>query len=329
MRSLFKSTVLLLALSLPLATLAQSNETLTLHLNEGSLIVGQSVSNSFSLNTSLGRFDIPWEDTQKITFLNTNGSAKVDLNDESELQGIFTAKRVGVVSAFGKFFINRALIRQIDVGAHRFFGHVFSGDIPFVIPCHTLFSEQTMSPVTSLPKPIYSCTWTFWIRTTQTQLSGLLSKSQPGEILPYFWMNLSEPLDGGQPGGFYWSEHGTSGRINFRSTGAIPVNDGGWHHVAVVRDFNLKQIVFRIDNNAEAAIHNDAMLDIGSNDEPVFIGSHEGVCCFFEGELRDMRFYPMALTGIQNQQVIEGQFPPSNAFIVLFDTLVTLPSLPQ
>src|ERR1041384_6066983 len=28
------------------------------------------------------------------------------------------------------------------------------------------------------PKPIYSCTWTFWIRTTQTESSGFLPKSR-------------------------------------------------------------------------------------------------------------------------------------------------------
>jgi hypothetical protein len=326
MRFHFEPLLLALVLASPFSAIAQSNETLALQLNEGSRIVGQSVTNSFTLRTSFGRLVIPWENINRITFLNTNGLAQVNLSDGNQVQGTSVARKIGVATVFGRLFIGDPLIVQIDVGdpLHRFFGQMFTGDNPLIIPCDTLFSEQTRMPVTHLPQPIGPLTWTFWIRTTQTTTAAIVAKDIPGGPSSHdFFLGINDTSPT-VPNKLVWIE-GTSSS-DFKHHSAHDVNDGKWHHVAVVRHFAAKTVTYFIDGVSEGPATNSLMWEI-DNSQPLTVGAVlQGYP--FIGEIRDMRFYPKALTGLQIQKVIVGQLPPSNGLIVLFEDTVELPTLP-
>jgi len=148
--------------------------------------------------------------------------------------------------------------------------------------------------ITGLTSTSKSYTFAFWIKTTNSPSSAeYLFDTQSGRFV------------------IAWRGYAGSGNIEFldapgtwKDTGIArsDVNDGKWHHIALVFDNSDSTCTPYLDGTAYSKVSYTGK-DIGGL---TAIGSYYNTTSgsFFEGSLDDFRFYDIALTSQQIQSLI-------------------------
>lgn len=96
--------------------------------------------------------------------------------------------------------------------------------------------------------------------------------------------------------------------------GSTNLNDGNWHHVAVVCDdfdssgtMNVNESKLYVDGQLEViATSGSRVINTASGSTPVLGGSNHGANYSFAGSIDELRLYPTALTQAQVQAICEG-----------------------
>lgn len=266
---------------------------ITVELADGSSILGQPKFESMPLQTSFAKVSIALNLLTSISFAEDHRQVTVKFQNGDSLQGVTDLKAIQMSTIFGDVNIPVDLIVRLTLheGQDEISGKTFDGTNHIQIPGNGSFVyTKTNVRVERLPQPIRSCTWTFWMRTKQTTGAPIVSKAAP-QNRSFFYSGVNDTYPN-RPGKLTWVER--TPHIDFKWATQKDVNDGEWHHIAIIRNFTDKTIAFYVDGKAEQAGRNPSMMEV-SNDEPVLIGIDHSGQWRYEGQMRDVRFYPEAL----------------------------------
>jgi len=287
---------------------------LIVDLRDGSKLIGQTKIETLPLKTSYASLQIPIKLITSIHFGETNQTATVVTQSGDKLQGTVELKTFKLDTILGSIVVPMDQVMQISmvmVDKAGSSSKTFKDqDDTIRIPGNsTLISTRTHEHLRKLPQPIRSSTWMFWIRTTQAMSGTIISKDTVGIDPHDFYLNLNDTFPD-RPRKLTWVEGTASG--DFKWPTARDINDGEWHHVAIVRDFDRKILRFHLDGNAETSQQVSNMWEI-NNDQPLQIGQN------FRGELRDVRFMPEALGGEDIHRMMHHEALPVEGYSVDLD----------
>jgi hypothetical protein len=141
-----------------------------------------------------------------------------------------------------------------------------------------------------------------WVKPnpTQTDLSStfnrIIDKLSGFSGFPFTirYYNQSAGADAGK---VYIARYG--GGFNISSlTSSVAINDGNWHHVAMVRSSSPATITVYIDGVASGSVA-DITSGTTTNTTPLFIGHGDGNFNRFKGEIDEVRIWNIAKTPTQ------------------------------
>ncbi len=139
-----------------------------------------------------------------------------------------------------------------------------------------------------------SFTWEAWIKFTDSQpnYAGIIAKvlgTTKGvqlvlvgnKIAAEFFLNTSTPNAIGVANGLL---------------GSTELNDGHWHHVALVVDAPAANLKLYVDGEAEVNVNSPLLSANIDNSANTFIGTERTLIAFYKGSIDEVRMYNSALT---------------------------------
>ena len=140
-----------------------------------------------------------------------------------------------------------------------------------------------------------SYTVALWIKTTQQDFVGVLSKYEGGGGVAFPYAVAVNDCVSNKTGFFIYTGSGSTCDTDVYSN--TSVNDGEWHYVVGVRDgSNLHMYVDGVLENTGSISDSDY-----SNNSPITIGAYNSGDYYFSGSIDDVRIYNRALTSTDIQ----------------------------
>jgi hypothetical protein len=136
-----------------------------------------------------------------------------------------------------------------------------------------------------------SFTWEGWLNFTDSQpnYAGVLAKvsgTSSGVQLVLVGNKIAAEFFGG----------GSAVGVGNGLVGTTPLNDGRWHHVAMVLDATAKNMKLYVDGQVEATVNSPLLSSNIDNSARLFIGTERTAIAFFKGRIDEIRLYNTALT---------------------------------
>ena len=136
-----------------------------------------------------------------------------------------------------------------------------------------------------------SFTWEGWLNFTDSQpnYAGVLAKvsgTSSGVQLVLVGNKIAAEFFGG----------GSAVGVGNGLVGTTPLNDGRWHHVAMVLDATAKNMKLYVDGQVEANVNSPLLSSNIDNSARLFIGTERTAIAFFKGRIDEIRLYNTALT---------------------------------
>ena len=171
-----------------------------------------------------------------------------------------------------------------------------------------------------------SFTWEAVLRTTSSAASlAILGKNGTGDGEGEYWWRLPGPSGGVQ---YVGMNDGTGSKF---LAGTNILNDGNWHHIAVVYDTNTAQIRLYADYRLEGTLTNVLFTKTIGRPSDLYIGSFNGGGSEFDGDIDSIRVSNGALTTAQFLQTsvalapaVKSYRPGTNAVHVFPTPLIRL-----
>lgn len=294
---------------------------LLVELRDGSSIMGEPKLQDLSVQTALGKLNIPFCTIESILFKEGQTAVIIQCQNGDRLQGTIKARQIQLKTSFGDIALPVLQVVRVSAnGINGCWGRIFDGSGGISIPgSGILYDDKKKSRINSLPQPIRSCTWLFWIRTKQTSAATIISKDISGGGVKDFYLAMNDMYPPA-PSKLSWVE-GTSS-VDFKWRSAISIDDGEWHHVAIIRNFDDLTLQYCIDGKMESPGRNSLMWEV-ANEQPLTIGTAEN--SNFEGDLCDVRFYRQALKHEQIVDAMKGRFPRVDCLVVSMGKRMNLP----
>jgi hypothetical protein len=136
-----------------------------------------------------------------------------------------------------------------------------------------------------------SFTWGAWINFTDSQpnYAGVLAKvlgTLKGVQLVLVDNKIAAEFFGG----------GSAVGVGNGLVGTTPLNDGRWHHVAMVLDATAMNMKLYVDGQVEANVNSSLLSSNIDNSASLFIGTERTAIAFYKGRIDEIRLYNTALT---------------------------------
>jgi hypothetical protein len=297
-----------------------------LELADGSRLIGTPGVKKLALRTPYAQMDIPLLLIEEIVCIPDEEWVSVCLQNGDRLSGFLKLPSMQIHGAVGRVTVAMEKVSRISIlsGDGDASGRSFDGTERGIrIPPGTLVTQgKPGGKVEQFPQPVQSCTWMFWMRTRQTVGGAILFKADPRDER-HFYCGINDTYPD-RPGKLTWVERSRGG--DFKWTTQKTITDGRWHHIALVRNLDDRSLRFCVDGDWEPEGNNSGMWEI-SNERPLLVGEDYQGGSRFRGDLRDLRYYQIALGLEEVRRAMKGRLAATACYIVPLGKRGPLPAL--